>query len=516
MTRFLLAGLAAAMGLAGHSAVAAELLGGAPPAVNAPVALPDWSGFYLGAGLGNRSTDSEWTTTRLGEGPSATAPFTTGNPASFDLSGSRTSVFLGHNWQVSRWVLGVEADLGWGDAEERRIGIPGSLAAFGPTLADTASVKTGWDASLRARVGYLASPNLLLYATAGPSWTRSEVSAACAGPLAPVSVCPFVLFPGVGVIGNRSQSASEILAGWTAGGGLEWRLARNWLLRGEYRYSEYESADFTFFGTTGINTEQVGFEIDQQAHTASIGLSYLFPVASPPAPGATGAPAAGRDPGSDWTGFYGGPHVGVGWTDTELTDLTGVLAPPNIPGSKLRVDADGLLAGGQLGFNYQKEAWVLGIEAQGARADATGSIQPVNAPPPFDTRVRLRSSIDWLATVTGRVGLAVGTALPYVEGGWALAGESYSADTTVVGTPIPTTESSGQRSGWVAGAGVEWPIADRWAARLEYNFMDFGTERRSITAEGAPPTPFDADLEVHSFSFGLNYRFGPAPLADRL
>ena len=54
------------------------------------------------------------------------------------------------------------------------------------------------------------------------------------------------------------------------------------------------------------------------------------------------------------------------------------------------------------------------------------------------------------------------------------------------------------------GAGVEWPIADLWTARLEYNFMDFGTERRSITAAGAPPTPFDADLEVHSFTFGLN------------
>ena len=113
----------------------------------------------------------------MGEGPTATVPFTTGNPASFDLSGSRISVFLGHNWQISNWVFGVEADLGWGDTEERRTGIPGSLAAFGPSLAETASVKDAWDASPRARLGYLASPNLLLYATAGPSWTRSEGSA---------------------------------------------------------------------------------------------------------------------------------------------------------------------------------------------------------------------------------------------------------------------------------------------------------------------------------------------------
>ena len=132
MTRFLLAGLAAAVGLAGHPAAAADLVAGAPPAVNAPVPLPTWSGFYLGAGLGGRWADAEWTTTALGEGPTATVPLTTGNPASFDLSGSRISVFLGHNWQISNWVLGVEAYLGWGDTEERRIGIPGSLAAFGP------------------------------------------------------------------------------------------------------------------------------------------------------------------------------------------------------------------------------------------------------------------------------------------------------------------------------------------------------------------------------------------------
>ena len=159
---------------------------------------------------------------------------------------------------------------------------------------------------------------------------------------------------------------------------------------------------------------------------------------------------------------------------------------------------------------------MFGIEAQGAWANASGSIVPVSVPPPSQASFKVSSNIDWLATVTGRVGFALGNALPYVEGGWALAGESYSGDLTVLGTSIPIAGSSGQRSGWVVGAGVEWPISDRWTARLEYNFMDFGTERRSIRAAGAPPTPFDVDLEAHTVTFGLNYRFGPAPPADRL
>jgi len=510
--RFVLAGLAVAVSLAGRSAAGADLDDGVPPGA----AVPTWSGFYLGAGLGGRWTDAEWTTTGLGEDETAVAPFATSNPAGFGLSGSRTSVFLGHNWQISNWVLGVEADLGWGDNGRRRIGIPGSLAVFAPGLADTASVKDAWDASLRARLGYLVTPDLLLYATGGASWTRRDVSASCAGPLAPVSLCPPFLIPGVGVVGNRSQSASEIVAGWTAGGGLEWRLARNWLLRGEYRYSEYQSADYTFFGKTDLNEELVRFTVDQQAHTAYLGLSYQFPtaaVASAPAPGATLAPAAGQEPGYDWTGFYVGPHIGGVWTDTELTDFTGALAPPNIPGSRSRVDADGFLAGGQLGFNYQAGAWVLGIEAQGAWANAEGSILPASSPPPFEASFRVSSRIDWLATVTGRVGLALGSTLPYVKGGWALAGESYSGDLTLLGASIPTTDANDTRSGWVIGAGVEWTIADRWSARLEYSFMDFGTETRSITAAGTPPTPFDVDLEVHTFAFGVNYRFSPAAIA---
>jgi outer membrane immunogenic protein len=508
--RILLAGLALAVSLAGRSAAAADIDGGVPP----PASLPTWSGFYLGGGLGGRWTDAKWMTTALGEDQTAVAPFATSNPAGFDLNDARISAYLGYNWQIAHWVLGVEADLGWGDNGRRRIGIPGSLAVFAPGLADTAFVKDEWDTSVRVRLGYLAAPDLLLYATGGPSWTRREVSASCAGPLAPVSLCPSLLVPGLGVIGNRTQSASDILVGWTVGGGLEWRVAANWMLRGEYRYSEYESTDFTFFGTTGVNAEQFRFSVDQQTHTAYLGLSYLFPaaaVASTPVP--TRAPVPRGDLWYDWTGFYLGPHIGGVWTDTELFDPTGTLAPPNLPGSVFRVDADGFIAGGQVGFNYQVGGWVLGIEAQGAWANATGSILPISAPPPFDSTFRLSSNIDWLAAVTGRVGLPLGGSLPYVKGGWALAGESYSVDATLLGAPIPITDANDTRSGWVIGAGVEWAIAGLWTARLEYSFMDFGTETRSVTAAGAPATPFDVDLKVHSFTFGLNYRFGPVPIA---
>jgi outer membrane immunogenic protein len=519
MTRFLRAALVMATGLASLPAAAADLGGDVPPkpSVYAPAPPPTWSGFYLGAGLGGRWTDAEWTTTAVGEGPTSIAPFATGNPGRFGLSGSNIRGYLGYNWQISKWVLGLEADLGWGDNERRRIGIPGTLAVVGPGVTDTASVKDEWDASLRARFGFLVSPDLLLYATGGASWTRREVSASCAGPLAPVSLCPPFVAP-FGVIGTRTQSASDIVVGWTAGGGLEWRLAPDWILRGEYRFSEYQSTEFTFFGTSNVNPEQFSFSVDQQTHLAYVGLSYLFPtaaVASAPDPAPTRAPAIRRGSAPDWSGIYIGPHIGGVLADTELTDITANLGPPSIPGYRFRLDPDGLLAGGQVGFNYQTGAWVLGIEAQGAWSNATGSNLPLSAPPPFDGGIRIRSDIDWLATVTGRIGLSLGNALPYVKAGWALAGESYSADVSFRGASLPVTGSDRTRSGWVVGAGLEWSVAGPWSARFEYSFMDFGRETRSITSVGQPPTPFDVDQEVHSFTFGVNYRFGPVSSVDR-
>jgi outer membrane immunogenic protein len=42
----------------------------------------------------------------------------------------------------------------------------------------------------------------------------------------------------------------------------------------------------------------------------------------------------------NWTGFYVGAHAGVGWSDGD----------------------SGFIGGGQVGFNYQINQWVLGVE----------------------------------------------------------------------------------------------------------------------------------------------------------
>jgi outer membrane immunogenic protein len=116
---------------------------------------------------------------------------------------------------------------------------------------------------VRARVGFLAKSNLLLYSTGGVAFLWQEVSATCEA-VFPVGWC---------VVPN-SDSDRNTNIGWTLGGGGEWMFAPRWSLRGEYRYSDYGSRSFTFFADEPIDS--VSFSVEQKAQTAYIGLTHRF------------------------------------------------------------------------------------------------------------------------------------------------------------------------------------------------------------------------------------------------
>jgi outer membrane immunogenic protein len=258
------------------TAAAADL--GARPVGKAPVIAPpvyNWSGFYVGLGLGVRADENDWTTTCLAPTAlgTATCPndvfagttrINNANPTTFDPDiGFRVSGYVGYNWQFQNWVLGVEGDFAWADNSAASVGIPGTWSAtFGPGI-DSASVANNWDASIRGRVGYLFAPTALVYVTGGASWLDQEVNASCAGTF-PVGWCAL----------PNAQSASNTHFGWTIGGGVEWMLTPNWLLRAEYRYSQYEEETYTFF--TNNPADSFTFTVDAVTHTGFVGIAYKF------------------------------------------------------------------------------------------------------------------------------------------------------------------------------------------------------------------------------------------------
>ena len=261
----------------------------APPAAPAPAFT--WTGFYVGAEAGGKWSDATWTATSLRDPPGASPVFgiPTGidasSPRSFDSSAGRFGGYAGYNWQANAWVLGVEGDVAYSHRTTSAVGLPGcaiSCALIGgipfgsPTAGgDASSVTIRWDASARARVGYLVTPDVLLYGTGGVAWQNLRTSATC-GPILTSNFCASSILSPAATLTHATT-----LTGWTAGGGVEWRVHGNWLLRGEYRYADFgtfsdafafaPSPSAVFFAN---NTYRYNLRVT--THLATAGLSYKF------------------------------------------------------------------------------------------------------------------------------------------------------------------------------------------------------------------------------------------------
>ena len=207
-----------------------------------------------------------------------------------------------------------------------------------------------------------------------------------------------------------------------------------------------------------------------------------MPVKAPPAPVQTY--------GYNWTGFYIGGHVGGAWAEKDwVAEGFGPLGSQKI---------DGFIGGGQVGFNYQVGALVWGVEADFSWANLDGSFTDTVF---FGDNT---TTVKWFGTVTGRIGYAWDRTLLYVKGGGAWVRDVY-AITDDSGFFAETRET---RWGWTVGAGLEYGLTPNWSVKVEYNYLDFGTERIRFAPDFGAPFERDADQQIHVVKFGINYRFG--------
>jgi outer membrane immunogenic protein len=239
-------GALALTGLLASAAAAADLGRRAPVPVQAPIYAPafSWTGFYLGLSLGGRWGDIDATSVSVGGGPPIAN--TTSN---YDSGTFRVGGYVGYNWQVApAWLIGVEADLAWGDGSASTAFVPGFTALAG----DGFTVKHGADGSVRGRLGMLMAPTWMLYVTGGVTWQNLEATATLSG------------------VGTQTNDDTRV--GWTLGAGIEGSLWGNWLARAEYRFAAYDTWRTTFFPATSNGV----IDISADTHTASVGLAYKF------------------------------------------------------------------------------------------------------------------------------------------------------------------------------------------------------------------------------------------------
>jgi outer membrane immunogenic protein len=204
-----------------------------------------------------------------------------------------------------------------------------------------------------------------------------------------------------------------------------------------------------------------------------------------------------------WTGFYLGVNVGGGWSNANADFSTA--AVPSF--ASIDNHMAGVIAGGQVGYNWQSGAWVIGVEAD---FQYSGMKSDLSAPCPAGICAGLAASFDqkmpWFGTARGRLGYASAGWLIYATGGYAYTRLETNAFASAGGVSVDVRRDE-SRHGWTAGGGIEVAFTQNWSAKVEYLYMDFGTRDGSWTLTALPTITDSTRLQSNIVRGGMNYRF---------
>jgi outer membrane immunogenic protein len=250
----------------------------------------------------------------------------------------------------------------------------------------------------------------------------------------------------------------------------------------------------------------------------------------------------------NWTGFYVGGNIGYSWGNSNSTlSLSDATTGAALDTANANFALDGIIGGGQIGYNYQIKKWVFGLEAdiQGSsQGGSTNFICPGASGGPLPGGVMgtcsaghlpdgaaipapavtdgLSERLDWFGTVRGRLGFTITpTVLAYGTGGLAF-GRVGTTD-TISGTNFSLTGASSAiaavlssdttKAGWTIGGGVETALGGHWTGKIEYLYIDLGSVSGSIVTPIVTPSrdflaaSFTSHVTDNILRVGVNYRF---------
>jgi outer membrane immunogenic protein len=211
----------------------------APPVYLPPP--PQWNGWYVGGHVGVGWFDQDISGDFVQFGRSS---FSTSTDA-----GVVGGVHGGYNWQFApQWLVGIEGDF---DFTSMRASAAGN---FGTNRFITASTHVDWLSSVRGRVGYLWTPGLLIYGTAGFAMADVDYQAHVETP---------------GLIAGVSRTTTK--DGFVAGAGVEYMWSREWLVRAEYLFYDFGSSTRSF----AVVPASVHWD-NLNISTVRLGASYKF------------------------------------------------------------------------------------------------------------------------------------------------------------------------------------------------------------------------------------------------
>ena len=266
-----------------------------PSRAQAQMVMGDaWQGFYAGLNVGGVINDGSWnltpsgcflTNVACGGGPTL-------NPqrsfrGSLDHGGVLGGVQGGYNWHFApSWVLGVEADFDGGgvDSAGNLLTTPVGAPLVGSATRFVSQTQS-YLGTVRGRLGWLVTPDLMLFGTGGFAYGNVNVSSGIAFTSTPDAY---------------AGKTSSVRTGYAAGGGAEYAINPQWSLKAEYLYVD--------LGTQGVNDACITpavcgpavlnppasyhTTVTDREHVIRVGINYHFgaPPPPPPAPAAMPAP----------------------------------------------------------------------------------------------------------------------------------------------------------------------------------------------------------------------------------
>ncbi len=194
-----------------------------------------------------------------------------------------------------------------------------------------------------------------------------------------------------------------------------------------------------------------------------------------------------------WGGVYVGGYAGGSFGWNGLKNLNRSTDVSLFPG--------GFTAGGLVGFNYQIDPVVLGVEGEigvdawkqsGAFLNGNGNTRNATSEGTYAGRIR------------ARLGYAAADFLFYAAGG-----VSFADDRVTQTNPDLGVSNSIRKDlvGWNAGVGVEYAFNKNWTGRLEYIYDNYG---KSVYDFQSLPGGFanrSVSLERNTIRLGVAYKF---------
>jgi len=259
-------------------------------------------------------------------------------------------------------------------------------------------------------------------------------------------------------------------------------LARGWTARVEYLWTDHQPSIETHGGfddgpisSGGLFTTRFGLTKKFGSHySSSCCESVCDPCCVP------------------WKGFYIGGHTGHASSDISYAEFGPAMGGGPNP-EITSFNPEGAIGGFHLGYNWQRENLVYGVEADWTSLQADDRVVTGNG------NVTRDVDISWVQSVRGRVGYGTGCVLAY-----GTAGLAFTETKTFFENPGGPSSQSTFDTSFVVGGGLELAVYRNWNARLEYLYVAHDPSFAAHAGFDQGPNSSDG---IYMIRVGLNRNF---------